>query len=148
MKAQCLCVMGPKRVPILTCPKCEGTGFYDVKFPDEDDVEMIWLGRCPRCGAHNGCQIQHKGEPIPKNGDPYWRCVNRECSCPPVELVAINSVTSWSAICSQCSVLHYADFQQRPGDDPPTLTTHPRRCQRCGSSAMMWVLDSDVAALN
>lgn len=144
MKAQYPCVTSQARIPNPSCDKCGGSGFWEISFPNKDDVAALWVGRCPLCGASNGCQIQRKGEPDPQP-DPYWRCVNKDCERPQVTLVRIDEVTEWLAVCPICSTIHYADFLQRPGDAPPTIETYPRICpgSACGS-LMAWVLAEEV----
>lgn len=144
MKAQCPCVVGSERTPNPDCKKCRGSGFIEVTFPEEENIEALWIGRCPLCGASNGCHIQQKGKPTPIS-DPYWKCVNENCERPHVELVNIKTVTEWYAVCPICSTIHYADFLQRACDDPPTTETHPRTClnPNC-ESQMMWVLGKEV----
>lgn len=145
MKAQCTCVVGQDRTPNSDCNKCDGCGFVEVTFPDEGDVEALWVGRCPLCGASNGCHIQLRGKPEP-GPDSHWRCVNEYCERQAVEMVSIETVTGWAAVCPICSKLHYADFLQRAEDDPPRVETHPRTCPNpdCGSQDMMWVPGKEV----
>lgn len=148
MKAQCHCARGLDRIPNPNCGHCGGSGFCEVRFPDKDDFEAVWLGRCSLCGAQNGTYIQRREGPKPALSS-SWRCVNSACEQPTVELIRSKSVVAWHPYCSLCSTLHYAGFLQRSGDDEPTIETHPRTCpnEDCGSSCLIWIRDDLLRAI-
>ncbi|MEX1112097.1 MAG: hypothetical protein WEC84_01425, partial [Candidatus Andersenbacteria bacterium] len=91
--------------PDPECPACEGSGKSSgqVHFPDPATT-VLWLGRCPDCGAGNGAYFQRQGTPAPQ-ADKHWHCVSDDCARPQVELVLASAVTAWSATCPVCSLL-------------------------------------------
>lgn len=103
MKARCMCTMQQTTLgawekpasgykdPDPTCERCGGTGFLEVHFPDEDELEAVWIGRCPECGSENGIYLQRKGQPPPENDPEGWpglpSCMNENCPQQEVEWV-------------------------------------------------------------
>lgn len=141
MKAQCPCVTGPERIPNPQCPKCAGSGFIEVSFPEEDDIEALWIGRCYLCGSENGGAFQRKGKPPPVP-DEYWRCMNKDCSRPQITLVRDDTILAcWLAVCPLCSTGHWVNYLQLHDSPEPTVESHPRQCpnEDCKYSPMSWV---------
>ncbi len=90
MQARCSCTLekirdgvfkkpqGGFKSPNLHCVSCGGKGFTEVSFPQEDEVEAVWIGVCPLCSSQNGVHLQLKGWSPPSNDGPR-PCINEKC---------------------------------------------------------------------
>ena len=74
--------------PDKNCPNCKGKGFMQATIP-VDDIEAVWVGKCPECGSENGTYLQSKGKPAPNAGSGFWRysCRSKQCSEKDIETV-------------------------------------------------------------
>ena len=142
--------VGGYKPPDQSCVRCFGLGSVVVRLPEEDEFTVLWIGRCPTCGAENGGLFQRSGAPSPLE-DSWERryppvCINSDCPTEHVAWVTADTIEcSWIAVCPICSIGHWADFLELVGGEAPTESIQPRSCPQCSYAPMTWQRVDDLA---